>query len=506
MGSIKRLGNSALGRARRGLDRVLPDRANPAADEAASQPDDSTAPQVEPATPPEGPAAATDESAASPAEPASPPGEPAGPTRRESARRAVDKAMGGDKRDRELTTALLAVMIALLLLIPLGSIALVVAGLGGFPEGWEGAEFIEVTTAADGRPGSLREAIEMAAAGDADTVVQLEEDTTYRLTTGCERPGQAARSDDDNSGVLDVGGGGGLYIKGNRSTIMQECAGQRVLHSTGDDRLHLSEVTLTGGHATSPMGDGSGGALLAEGGGTVTIEDSLLTSNRAQNSGGAVALTGPDSTLKLTQSVISGNSAGTSGGGLWVVGDLDATNATITDNLAGSNGGVVATDVDLTFSTIVDNSTTTSAEARQLGAATLTSFASYVAGGTGSTESCSVERTISEGYNVGDDSSCGFGSGLGDLSNGPRDAVGLLGTYGAEIPGRPPVKGSVLVDRVPSAACLERATVDGQGRSREGVVSCDVGAIETPGDLDVSLTAIAGPVARPVAGQASYTG
>lgn len=66
----------------------------------------------------------------------------------------IDRAMGGDRHDRQLTTALLAVMVALLILIPLGSIALVLIGLGPYPDGWAGAERIEVTTAADGRPGS----------------------------------------------------------------------------------------------------------------------------------------------------------------------------------------------------------------------------------------------------------------------------------------------------------------------------------------------------------------
>ena len=465
-------------------------------------------------------------------------------SRVESTKLMVDRAMGGDRHDRQLTTALLAVMVALLILIPLGSIALVLIddhsirqlepaaplaalawgsvfsalevvplvliGLGPYPDGWAGAERIEVTTAADGRPGSLREAIEQAAAGGSDTVIELKPNTTYRLTTGCTRRG-VQPDDDAGGGVLELGEAGGLYLKGNGATVRQECAGQRVLHATGDDRLHLSEVTLSGGQAKSSLGHGSGGALLSEGGGTVTIEDSMLTSNQAEDSGGAVALTGPGSTLKLERSVISGNTAGASGGGVWVIGNLDAINATITDNLAGTNGGAVATAISLTFSTVVDNSTATARGARQLGAGELTSFASYVAGGSGAPSSCSVERATSDGYNVGDDSSCGFGPGLGDVANGPRNAVGLLDYYGRPIPARAPVPGSVLVDRVPSRACLARTTVDGQRRSRRAAAAgagagCDVGAVELTDGLDVPLTAVAGPVATPVPAEARYTG
>ena len=61
-------------------------------------------------------------------------------SRVESTKLMIDRAMGGDRHDRQLTTALLAVMVALLILIPLGSIALVLIGLGPYPDGWAGAE------------------------------------------------------------------------------------------------------------------------------------------------------------------------------------------------------------------------------------------------------------------------------------------------------------------------------------------------------------------------------
>lgn len=155
----------------------------------------------------------------------------------------------------------------------------------------------------------------------------------------------------------------------------------------------------------------------------------MLTSNSAEDTGGAVTLSGPPAQLNLIRSVVSGNSAGSAGGGVWVLGDLHATNSTITNNLAMTNGGAVATNATLVFSTIVDNSTTSPSGGRQLGAVNLDSFAGYVAGGAGAPNSCSVERATSHGYNVGDDPSCGFGSGVGDLSDGPRDGVGLLGYY-----------------------------------------------------------------------------
>ncbi len=523
MGAFKRLGDRVLGAARRGLDRRLPAR-DGAGSNDPGMPDAETDADAETDELAEAKAEAeTGNETGTDGEGEADAGSTPSVSRVESTKMMIDRALGGERRDRQLTAGLISVMVALLVLIPLGSVALALIGLGPFPDGWAGAERIEVTTAADGRPGSLRDAIEQAAASGSDAVIALQANTTYRLTTGCERTDRPV--DSTRGGVLELGKNGGVYIQGNGATVRQECAGQRVLHATGDDRLHFSEVTLSGGDAKSALGNGSGGALLSEGGGTVTIEDSMLTSNRAEDSGGAVALTGPGSTLKLERSVISGNTAGSAGGGVWVIGNLDAVNATITDNLADTNGGAVATAISLTFSTVVDNSSVTARSGRQLGAGQLTSFASYVAGGSGALASCSVERPTSKGYNVGDDSSCGFGLGLGDVANGPRNAVGLLDYYSRALPARPPVPGSVLVDRVPARACLAKTDIDGQKRSRPADLtrtdtdttadadtevdmgaSCDVGAVELPRGLDVPLTAIAGPVATPVPAEARYTG
>lgn len=551
MGRLGDLGSRALGRARRGLDRAIPDRKagsaegsddtaegsdNPAEgnDNTAEGSDDTATPDPDPQERPldsqestaaygavaagdtaaKGSAAARSPGSAESGENTAPVPATAGPDR---------SADGGDNaasNPRGLRWRLLAfAAVTLALLLP-GSFAIGVVGndegAGPLPDGWVGAERIVVTTAADGQDGSLRDAIQSAGQSGSDTVVELAP-TTYRLTRGCERSGRASAlepevDEESAGGDLDlpaVGGGvrleGSTGENGNGTTIVQECPGQRVLHATGSDRVELSNVTLAGGQATAPLGHGSGGALLSEGGADVKILDSLLTSNSAEDTGGAVAVTGPPGTLELTRSVISGNSAGSAGGGVWVLGTLDASNATITDNQAGSNGGAVATDANLTFSTIVDNSATRALGGRQLGAATLTSFASYVAGGAGASASCSVERAVSSGYNVGDDTSCGFGTGIGDLADGPRDGVGLLGLYSRSIPARPPVRNSVLVDRVPPTACRE-TRLDGQGRDRDGDLGCDVGAVELPVDLVVPLTATASNVAEPVSARATYTG
>ena len=479
MGLLSGLRDRGLSGARRGLDRAMPDR-------GASEPDP---PVIEG-------------------------GKGGAPTASASENDENDES-GRSLRWRLLVFA----AVTLALLLP-GSLAIGVVGndegTGALPEGWERAERIVTTTSADGRPGSLRDAVDSATRSGTDTVIVLKP-TTYRLTKGCRRtdarPGEGSDENDNEGGDLDLSTvGGGIRIEGNGATVVQECPGQRVLHVTGDDRVDLSKVTLAGGQATAPLGQGSGGALLSEGSSEITISDSMLTSNSAEDTGGAVTLSGPPAQLNLIRSVVSGNSAGSAGGGVWVLGDLHATNSTITNNLAMTNGGAVATNATLVFSTIVDNSTTSPSGGRQLGAVNLDSFAGYVAGGAGAPNSCSVERATSHGYNVGDDPSCGFGSGVGDLSDGPRDGVGLLGYYQGDlqerppVPARPPVPNGVLVDRVPPPTCLAHVKTDGQGRSRSGDRGCDVGPVELPVGLDVPMTATPARVAAAVSGRATYTG
>ncbi|MEZ5372732.1 MAG: hypothetical protein R2704_08340 [Microthrixaceae bacterium] len=506
MGRLGELGGRVLGGARRGLDRILPDGRNTADADSPPVAGDANDPW-----PDEGDGDAAGDGVSP--EPTAAYGVVAPPTERTPVVEQPDDA-GSKGSGKGLRWRLMAFAVVTLALLLPGSFAIGVVGddegQGPLPEGWAGAQRITVSTAADGRDGSLRDAIGIAGESGTDTVVELKP-TVYRLTQGCERSDRASVlefTDDDNAvGDLDLPSeGGGVRIEGNGATIVQECPGQRVLHSTGAGRVELSQVTLTGGQATDPLGNGSGGALLSEGGADVAVLDSLLTSNTAEGTGGAVTISGPPGRLELSRSVVSGNSAGSAGGGVWVLGTLEATNATITDNQAGSNGGAVATDAFLTFSSVVDNSATTSQGGRQLGAAELTAFASYVAGGAGASASCSVERAVSSGYNVGDDPSCGFGSGIGDLADGPRDGVGLLGLYARSIPARPPVRSSVLVDRVPPPACREHALVDGQGRERAGDLGCDVGAVELPVGLEVPLTATASRVAEPVSARATYTG
>ena len=93
-------------------------------------------------------------------------------------------------------------------------------------------------------------------------------------------------------------------------------------------RLHDSVATGTG----IP----NGGAIAAFGDSVVTIDDSVLSGNRADSSGGAIWNEG---TLSLTDTIVTTNSAGLDGGGLRNGGQATLLNSSIVSNTA--EGGAV---------------------------------------------------------------------------------------------------------------------------------------------------------------------
>ncbi len=173
-----------------------------------------------------------------------------------------------------------------------------------------GAATIEVTTTADGVPGSLREALATAnATPGADTIV-LGAGAVYELT-------------DCASGQL-MSTGGALTIEGRGATIRQTCPA-RIVQNSSDALLTLSDVTLTGGDAPT-----HGGAVLSTAG-PVILTGVHATGNRAAGYGGAI-YHDSDSTLSVLDSTIADNTAFDYGGAMAVYGGLAIESSTIADN------------------------------------------------------------------------------------------------------------------------------------------------------------------------------
>ncbi len=117
-----------------------------------------------------------------------------------------------------------------------------------------------------------------------------------------------------------AGAGGGIYYAGAAGST-----------------LALDDAAISGNHAT---GQGfSGGGLFAEGDGAITITNSTITDNEAEDgSGGGIFAFAPVA-VDVSGSVLTNNRATVSGGGLWTRGPTTITTSHFQGNDAGSNGG-----------------------------------------------------------------------------------------------------------------------------------------------------------------------
>ena len=186
---------------------------------------------------------------------------------------------------------------------------------------------LTVTNTGDSGAGSLRQAIADANSGDT---IDFAVTGTITLTTG-----QLVISQDL---TIEGPGTGSLTISGNNVS--------RVFSITVGN-VAISGVTIRDGNS----GSDSGGIQNF---GTLTLTNSTVSGNTANDNGGGIFSAG--GTLTITNSTVSGNSG--EGGGIHNGGGtLTITNSTVSDNIAGDKGGGIRNDGTLTItnSTVSDN-------------------------------------------------------------------------------------------------------------------------------------------------------
>jgi len=357
------------------------------------------------------------------------------------------------------------------------------------------AATIEVTTTADGGAGSLRDAFAQASVAVEPTEIVLADGASYVL-------------DDCVEGDLDHLGAQPLTITGGGATITQTCVGERVIESDGD--LTVTDATITGG--TLAMGIGGGIEADTD---DVTLVRSTVTGNSGPIGGGVAAIR-----VTAVASTVADNTAGSTGGGIWADQVADLTNSTVAGNTAGTGGGgitVVNTSVNLLHATVAGNTAPVGANIElQAGSDDLSSFASVIAEPTGGSD-CAIDpgaTTISHGYNVSSDTSCGFGGVPGDVDGGFDVELGPLAANGGPTPTRVPLASSFLIDLVECGYGPVDVTVDQRGVVRAQGTACDVGAVEvevevappTTGPTDTTDPADPAPPAVPIPGPAQFTG
>lgn len=210
------------------------------------------------------------------------------------------------------------------------------------------AATLAVTSTADSGPGSLREALASASAGD--TIDARGVAGTITLTSG---PLLVA-------GSLTVVGPGSasLTVSGNSTSRVFEITGDdvaihglTVAHGSSAENgagIHISdaagrlvllrECVVTNNHTTL-----GGGGICNSGGATLNIRRCVISGNSAGGSGGGIL--NDNSTVSISASTISGNTASVSGGGILndgqsVGGRVRISHSTLNGNVAYYGGGI----------------------------------------------------------------------------------------------------------------------------------------------------------------------
>ena len=153
--------------------------------------------------------------------------------------------------------------------------------------------------------------------------------------------------------------------------------------------LTLTESTVSGNAA-----DNDGGGIFNNAG-TLTLINSIVSGNNAGVDGGGIR-NDPGGTLTLTNSTVSGNAAGDDGGGIHNIAGatLTLTNSTVIGNDAGDDGGGIrnAGTANLFSSTIVNNRAGLNASPTNLGGGGVDNFGGTLTL-TNSTVSGNIART-----------------------------------------------------------------------------------------------------------------
>jgi hypothetical protein len=169
--------------------------------------------------------------------------------------------------------------------------ALAAIGLLGALTGAQAAT-INVTNLNDSGPGSLRQAIQDAAAGD---LVSINLTGTLNLTSGALVVGKDI--------LIEGPGARTLTIARSGSTKF------RIMHVTGGG-VYVANLTITNGDAST--GALGGGAFLVDAGSSLTLDYSAVTNNTAGNMpGGAILNNGGSVTVRFD--TISSNQASVGG-------------------------------------------------------------------------------------------------------------------------------------------------------------------------------------------------
>ncbi|HEX5037726.1 MAG TPA: choice-of-anchor Q domain-containing protein [bacterium] len=276
--------------------------------------------------------------------------------------------------------------------------------------------------------------------------------------------------------------GGGILCLDTGSVRVYDSAltGNEATEAGGAIRAYQCEVSVERSTLSGNLAPEGGGISASQG--HVVVDRSEFFENRATGSGGAIQA----SNIVLTKSLLADNRAAKDGGGLWLFnpdGAAEIVNVTFAGNTAGEKGGAVynrARPASFDFVTFFKNA---AAEGGAVfnhvsalpGQANLRNslFAGGASGGN-----CAGTPVKTEGHNIDDAVSCGFG-GTEDLSNtdSKLDPNGL-GDHGGKTRTVALLTGSPAID---SGDAFGAPSTDQRGtlRPHPSTGEVDRGAFET---------------------------
>ncbi len=321
------------------------------------------------------------------------------------------------------------------------------------------------------------------------------------------------------------GHGGGVYVEGTASVVgsgfSQNTADSNVGGFGGGGAIYAAgPLTVSGSTFQSNIahGDGgdSGGGAISSVGPSLSVDTSTFTGNTSDRNAGGAILTariveggaiGDGNVISISRTTISGNGAPMGGGYANLAFDaaITITNSTITGNTSTFDGAIAASGDDATGvslklvnDTITDNvigeieqpisgeaadanASGSPAHTAEIPVTTLSIDGTYrpfgtVITGDGSADDCMVTGDAgSQGYNYGDDDTCGFTAST-DKASAASPQLGALAANGGPTPTQLPATTSPLLDQIPPAAC--QVAIDQRGITRPQGTGCEIGAVE----------------------------
>lgn len=352
---------------------------------------------------------------------------------------------------------------------------------------------------------TIGHAISLASSGDSIMVAAATYAENLTISFSLKLIGSGANTTIIDGGTLDtvVTVYFGTNVLLSKLTVRNGSAGGGGGISNGGT-LTINDSIVSGNVATSsPRYWCSGGGIFNSG--VLTINNSTISSNRAGRGGGICNL---DNAVTINGSTLNGNTAFTTGcasaygGGIESIrGSLTINDSTITGNLAMSTigpnclppayGGGISnpegTNLTINNGTLDSNSVVSSGGGvfggGIFGIATLQN--SIVANNTGG-GNCSSTLT-SLGYNLSSDTSCNFNN-VGDLNN-TDPKLGPLQNNGGPTQTQALLSGSPAIDAGNPSGCTDGnghlLKTDQRGAPRpdkEDTSGCDMGAYESQTD------------------------